>query len=150
MTLEDANKKMEELDNEYNYWLNEKERLLSLVMPKPVDTTQERVDGGKRVDKYLKYVELEDEKQINNTLEYIHQAKINLMNWIDTELKIQKKYNNIKDVIIYLKEKELIQDKKTGVVRHLTWKEISSKVGYHQDHVRRIYRLEKKRRFIDK
>ena len=82
MTLEDANKKMEELDNEYNYWLNEKERLLSLVMPKPVDTTQERVDGGKRVDKYLKYVELEDEKQINNTLEYIHQAKINLMNWM--------------------------------------------------------------------
>ena len=71
MTLKDANKELEKLENEYNYWLKQKENLLNLVMPKATDIRGEIVDGGKREDRLLKYVELEDEKQINATLDYI-------------------------------------------------------------------------------
>ena len=75
MTLKEANKELEKLENEYNYWLKQKENLLNLVMPRATDIRGEVVDGGKREDRLLKYVELEDEKQINATLDYIWKRK---------------------------------------------------------------------------
>ena len=47
MTLKEANETLESLENEENYWLNQKEILLSMVLPKATDTTVEQVDGGK-------------------------------------------------------------------------------------------------------
>ena len=47
MTLKEANEELEKLDNEYNYWLNEKERLSLLVTPKSMDIRPEMVEGGK-------------------------------------------------------------------------------------------------------
>lgn len=131
MTLKEANEELERLDNDYNYWLNEKEKLLSLVMPKSMDIRPEMVDGGKRVDRLAKYVETMDEKKINETLDYIKARRENLMNWIDQELKILGKYKEVEQLIIYYKEID---------TRQHTWFEISKLVHYSETQCRRIYR----------
>ena len=140
MTLREANEELERLDNEYNYWLNEKERLSLLVTPKSMDIRPEMVEGGKRVDKLALYVELMDDKKINETLEYIQKKKQNLMNWLDNELSILKKYNEIEQLIVYYKENVIITDKYTNKRRNMTWEEIGKEVHYSKDYCRKIYR----------
>ena len=140
MTLKEANEELEKLDNEYNYWLNEKERLSLLVTPKSMDIRPEMVEGGKRVDKLALYVESMDDKKINETLEYIQKKKQNLMNWLDNELSILKKYNEIEQLIVYYKENIMITDKYTNKRRNMTWEEISKEVHYSKDYCRKIYR----------
>ena len=140
MTLKEANEELERLDNEYNYWLNEKERLSLLVTPKSMDIRSEMVEGGKRVDKLALYVESMDDKKINETLEYIQKKKQNLMNWLDNELSILKKYNEIEQLIVYYKENVMITDKYTNKRRNMTWEEISKEVHYSKDYCRKIYR----------
>ena len=140
MTLKEANEELERLDNEYNYWLNEKERLLLLVTPKSTDIRSEIVDGGKRIDKLAKYVESMEEKQINETLDYIHARKLNLMNWIENELRILGKYNEVEQLIVFYKEID---------TKLHTWVEISRLVHYSETQCRRIYRNYKHIRSID-
>lgn len=146
MTLKEANRKLEQFENEYNYWLNEKEKLLSLISPKATDIRQEVVDGGKREDRLLKYAELEDEKQINNTLDYIQSRKLNLIEWIENELKILMKYGEVESVIIQLKEKGKLVN---GVYEQLTWEQIAAEVKWSKSFCRNVYRKYKKKRFID-
>lgn len=146
MTLKEANRKLEQFENEYNYWLNEKERLLSLISPKATDIRQEVVDGGKREDRLLRYAELEDEKQINNTLDYIQSRKLNLIEWIENELKILMKYGEVESVIIQLKEKGKLV---SGVYEKLTWEQIATEVKWSKSFCRNVYRKYKKKRFID-
>lgn len=146
MTLKEANRKLEQFENEYNYWLNEKEKLLSLISPKATDIRQEVVDGGKREDRLLKYAELEDEKQINNTLDYIQSRKLNLIEWIENELKILMKYGDVESVIIQLKEKGKLVN---GVYEQLTWEQIAAEVKWSKSFCRNVYRKYKKKRFID-
>lgn len=129
MTIREANCELMKLDNEYNYWLNEKEQIKSLVVPKSTDIRPERVDGGKREDKLVKYAELLDEKKIDETLDYIDKKRINLMNWLDQELKIMEQYEPLKRKIIRLREEE-----------HLSYEKIGIAVGYSERHVRRIYK----------
>lgn len=129
MTIKEANYKLMKLDNEYNYWLNEKEQIKSLVVPKSTDIRLERVDGGKREDKLVKYAELLDEKKIDETLDYIDKKRINLMNWLDQELKIMEQYEPLKRKIIRLREEE-----------HLSYEKIGRAVGYSTRHVIRIYK----------
>ena len=146
MTLKEANRKLEQFENDYNYWLNEKEKLLSLISPKATDIRQEVVDGGKREDRLLKYAELEDEKQINNTLDYIQSRKLNLIEWIENELKILMKYGEVESVIIQLKEKGKLVN---GVYEQLTWDEISAEVHWSKSFCRNVYRKYKHKRYID-
>lgn len=146
MTLKEANKKLEELENDYEYYLNEKEELLSLVLPKATNITSERVDGGTREDRLLKYVESEEEKRLNDTLDYIDRKKQNLMRWINEELRILNKYGELETLIIQLKENTSVKDKYSNKYRELTWEEIGNKTGYNKDHCRKIYRLYKKKR----
>lgn len=129
MTIREANYELMKLDNEYNYWLNEKEQIKSLVVPKSTDIRLERVDGGKREDRLVKYVELLDEKKIDETLDYIDKKRINLMNWLDQELKIMEQYEPLKRKIIRLREEE-----------HLSYEKIGIAVGYSTRHVIRIYK----------
>lgn len=140
MTLKEANKELERLENDYEYYLNEKEQLLLLVLPKATDIRLEKVDGGNRSDRLLEYAEREDEKKINETLDYIHAKIENLSNWIDNELKILGKYDEIEQLIVYYKEIEK---------RKYTWVEISQRVHYSVTQCRRIYRKYKKIRSID-
>lgn len=146
MTLKEANRKLEQFENEYNYWLNEKEKLLILISPKATDIRQEVVDGGKREDRLLKYAELEDEKQINNTLDYIQSRKLNLIEWIENELKILMKYGEVESVIIQLKEKGKLVN---GVYEQLTWEQIAAEVKWSKSFCRNVYRKYKRKRFID-
>lgn len=129
MTIREANYELMKLDNEYNYWLNEKEQIKSLVVPKSTDIRLERVDGGKREDKLVKYAELLDEKKIDETLDYIDKKRTNLMNWLDQELKIMEQYEPLKRKIIRLREEE-----------HLSYEKIGRAVGYSTRHVIRIYK----------
>lgn len=139
MTLKEANKKLEELENDYEYYLNEKEELLSLVLPKATNITSERVDGGTREDKMMKYVETEEEKKINDTLDYIDKKKQNLMRWIDNELRMLNKYEETEQLIVYYKE---------IVIKNYTWEQISQLVHYSVSQCKRIYKRYKKRRNI--
>lgn len=148
MTLKEANEALESLENEENYWLNQKELLLSIVLPKATDTTVEQVDGGKREDRHLKYVEIEEEKQINATLDYIFKRKQNLLNWLNNELKILLKYGEVEAVIIQLKENKRIKDNKTGKYREMTWEEIAEEVHWSKSFCRNVYRSYKRKRDI--
>jgi len=129
MTIKEANYELKKLDNEYNYWLNEKEQLKSLVYPKATDIRLEKVDGGKRKDRLIKYTELLDDKKIDETLEYIEKRRNNLMNWLDNELKIMEEYEPLKRRIIRLKEEQ-----------NLSYEKIGLAVGYSTRHVIRIYK----------
>lgn len=129
MTIREANYELMKLDNEYNYWLNEKERIKSLVIPKSTDIRPEKVDGGKREDRLVKYIELLDDKKIDETLDYIDKKRTNLMNWLDQELKIMEQYEPLKRKIIRLREEE-----------HLSYEKIGIAVGYSTRHVIRIYK----------
>lgn len=129
MTIKEANYELKRLENGYNYWLNEKEQIKSLVVPKSTDIRLERVDGGKREDRLVKYVELLDEKKIDETLDYIDKKRTNLMNWLDQELKIMEQYEPLKRKIIRLREEE-----------HLSYEKIGIAVGYSTRHVIRIYK----------
>lgn len=129
MTIKEANYELKKLDNDYNYWLNEKEQLKCIVYPKSTDIRLERVDGGKREDILSKYTELLDDKKIDETLEYIDRRRNNLMNWIDNELKIMEKYEPLKRKIIRLREEEKLSYEKIGAI-----------VGYSERHVIRIYK----------
>lgn len=149
MTLKEANKKLEELNNEYDYWLNEKEIAKTFVLPKSVSTDLERVDGGNRQDRMLKYVEILEEKQIDETLDYIFKRRQNIMDWISKELKRMKKYREVVSLIVQLKENTTIIDKDTHEERFLTWKEIGERSNFDKDYCRRVYRLYKKVRDIN-
>lgn len=129
MTIREANYELMKLDNEYNYWLNEKEQIKSLVVPKSTDIRPEKVDGGKREDRLVKYIELLDDKKIDETLDYIDKKRTNLMNWLDQELKIMEQYEPLKRKIIRLREEE-----------HLSYEKIGKAVGYSTRHVIRIYK----------
>lgn len=149
MTFKEANKRLEELNNEYDYWLNEKEIAKTFVLPKSVSTDLERVDGGNRQDRMLKYVEILEEKQIDETLDYIFKRRQNIMDWISKELKRMKKYGEVVSLIVQLKENTTIIDKDTHEERFLTWKEIGELSNFDKDYCRRVYRLYKKVRDIN-
>lgn len=148
MNLKEANKELEKLENEYNYWLREKEQLLVLLGPRSTDIREERVDGGKRVDRLYKYIELEDERKINATLDYIAKRKENLLKWINTELEILQKYGEVESAIIQLKENGIVRDKNTNKYREMTWEEIANQVHWSRSFCRNVYRNYKKKRDI--
>lgn len=103
MNLIEAKKKLQHLEIEEQYWLNEKENIKSLVMPKGIQITADKVSGGKREDKMTKYVELLEDKQIDATLDYIYKKKRNLMNYIEEELKIIGEYSQLEKKIYELR-----------------------------------------------
>lgn len=149
MTLKEANKQLEELTNDYEYYLQEKEKIMSMVLPKATEIKLDKIDGGKREDRLLLYMEKLDNQKIDETLDYIQARKENLMNWIDRELKILLKYGEIESAIVQLKEVGVVEDKYTGKYRELTWEEISKEVHWSKSFCRNVYRNYKKKRDID-
>lgn len=146
MTIKEANYELKKLDNEYNYWLNEKEQLKSLVYPKATDIRLEKVDGGKRENRLEKYVELLDDKKIDETLSYIQSRKENLLIWLENEMKIMLKYGEIEKIIIQLKEEGKLIN---GRYKSLTWDEISTEVHWSKSFCRNVYRKYKHKRYVD-
>lgn len=139
MTIKEANNKLEKIDNDIEYWLKEKELELGNVLPKAVDVTTERVNGGKRVDKFATYVEAIENKQIDDKLDKLYAKKRNLENYIEKELHRLNKYREIEQLIIYYKEQ---------CVENYTWEQISQRVHYSKAQCRNIYKKWKKQRNV--
>ena len=128
MNLIDAKKELQQLENEEIYWLNEKESIKSLVMPKGISITPDKVNGGIREDRMLKYTELLDDKKIDETLEYIWKRKRNIMNYIENELKIIGEYSNLEQKIYELRYDQNYMKENKGKKR--PFRQIGNMVGY--------------------
>lgn len=128
MNLIDAKKELQQLENEENYWLNEKENIKSLVMPKGIQITPDKISGGKREDRMLKYAEILDDKKIDETLDYIWKRKRNVMNYIENELKIIGEYSNLEKKIYDLRYDQEFMKLNKGKKR--PFRQIGSIVGY--------------------
>lgn len=139
LTLEEATKELEKLANDKLYWENRLEQIASLTMPKSTDIANERVDGGERIDKLLKYTELKEELAIDDTLKYIDDKIQSLNQWVEGELKRLDKYGETEKKIVYLREHKTVRDKYTNRIRKMTWREIAKETHYSERSVRYFY-----------
>ena len=145
MTLKEANRELEHLENELNRLLNEKELLFIKTQPKGVEIKLDPIRSSNRSDKYLDYVISVEEKQIDEQVDLIYSKRNNIQGWITGELKILKKYNDLEQMIRYYKEDYTIENPK-GRTQPITWEEISKMVYYSPSYCRRIYKEYKKKR----
>ena len=139
LTLEDAAKEIDKLENDKTYWENRLEQITSLTMPKSTDIQNERVDGGKKIDKLLRYTEIKEELGIDDTLKYINDKIQALNEWVEGELKRLDKYGETEQKIVYLREHKKVRDKYTNRVRPMTWHEIAKETHYSERSVRYFY-----------
>ena len=109
MTLREAQEEYKTLEAEEQYWIERKEIAKSIVMPKSTDIRSESVDGGKREDKMLLYVQTLDNQKINETIDYIKKQKRATMNLIEKLLKIRNEYQTLERRIYDLRNDPLLQ-----------------------------------------
>ncbi len=139
MTIKEAKNKLERVDNQIEYWLKEKELELGNVLPQAVNTSTERVNGGKRVDKFAAYVVALEDKEIDFNLDKLYAKKRNLEDFIEKELRRLKKYREVEQLIVYYKEQCL---------ENYTWEQISQKVFYSKAQCKKIYQKWKGKRDV--
>jgi hypothetical protein len=149
LTLNEATKELERLENEKNYWENRLEQILSLTMPHSMDIQNERVDGGVKIDKLLRYTELKDDLDIDIKLKYINDKIDSLNEWIQGELTRLDKYGETDKTIVYLREHKMVRDKYTNRMRKMTWQEIANETHYSERAVRLFYKKSVKEREND-
>lgn len=140
MTLEDASKEKERLENDLAYYENRLEQIKSLVTPQAVKFDKIIVDGGKHTDNILKYVEIENEQQLEITILYIKSKIKDIDTWIEKEVERLAKYGETIKAVVYLREKEFKIDDK-GNKRHLYWKEIADRAYCSERSARTWYKL---------
>lgn len=143
MTLEDASRELEKLENDLLYYEGRLAELKSLVTPQATKYDKILVDGGKHVDTILKYVEVENQQQLEVTILYIKSKIKDLEKWKEREIERLAKYGETVKAVIFLKEKEFVVDWKNGkkIKRHLTWQEIADKVYCSSKSAMRWYKL---------
>lgn len=144
MNLREAKKEIEKLENEIERLLADKELIQKFTEPQAVDTTKIMTAGGKRSDKFLNYVILEDEKGINTKLDIAYGKKANLEQWVENELRILNKYSELEKQIVYYKEDYVPKNK-----FQTTWWYIANQVNASESTCRRIYKKYKKQRDIE-
>ena len=140
MTLGDASKERERLENDLIYYQNRLEKLKNLVTPQAVKFDKIIVDGGKHTDNILKYVEIENEQQLEVTILYIKSKIRDIDTWIDKEIERLAKYGETVKAVVFLRENELVLDSQRRK-RHLTWEEIARKVYCNEKTARLWYKL---------
>ena len=139
MTILEANKQIEKIDNELEYWINKKELILqAAIYPPAPDSTVERTDGGKRVDRY-RYLDYSID-EIDPEIDRLYKEKKILEEYIEKELIRLGKYNEVEQLIVFYKEQ---------TTENYTWYQISQRVHYSTTQCRRIYKKFKKQRDID-
>lgn len=138
MTILEANKEIERIDNELDLLLTKKQKIIdSTIYPsKPV--SGERVDGGKREDKY-RYLDYAIDN-IDPEIERLYEEKKMYEVYIEKELIRLGKYNEVEQLVVFYKEQ---------TTTDYTWLEISQKVHYSVTQCRRIYKKWKGQREID-
>lgn len=138
MTIIEANKMLEKIDNDLEYWLNKKAIILEdTIYPSAPDSSNVRVEGGKRTDRYKHLDYAIDE--IDPEIEKLYKEKRILEEYIEKELIRLGKYKEIEQLIIYYKEQ---------CIENYTWLQISQKVHYSITQCRRIYKKWKNQRNI--
>ena len=137
MTILEANKEIERIDNELELLLNQKQRILDSVTY-PKTSTEERVQGGGRSDKYKQLDYAID--TLDPQIDYLYEEKKMYEEYIEKELIRLGKYNEVEKLVVFYKEQ---------TTTNYTWLEISQKVHYSQSQCRNIYRKWKKQRNID-
>lgn len=136
MELREAKRDIEKLENDIEYYLNEKERLFCRTQPQAVKLDSERVNGhSERSNVALQYLISVDEKELDDKLLRAQDRKINIERWVENELRILGKYGEVERLIVYYKEEFLNKEGKC-----LTWREISSKVHYSESQCKKIYK----------
>ncbi len=140
MTLEDASKERDRLENDLVYYENRLEEIKSLVTPQATKYDKIMVDGGKHTDNILKYVDIENEQQLEVTILYIKSKIRDIDTWIEQEIKRLTKYGETVKAVVFLREKEFILDS-SRKKRHLTWQEIADKVYCNEKTARLWYKL---------
>ena len=136
MTIREANMKLKTKQNELDYWITKKNIALESVQPKAIKYEIERVDGGKRVDKY-KYLD-QSIDEIDPIIDSLNKEIRNLEKYIDNQLKIIGEYEPLKAKIITLREQH-----------HMKWEDISKATHYSASHCRKIYSDYLQKRYID-
>lgn len=139
LTLDEATKELDKLENDKIYWENRLEQLASLTLPHSPDMQNERVEGGERIDKLLRYTELKEELGIDDTLKYINDKILSLNKWIEGVLIRLDKYGETEKSIVYLRERKRVRDKYTNRMRKMTWQEIAKETHYSERAVRYFY-----------
>lgn len=148
MNLEKIYNDIEKLENDLNYYENRLESLKSLVLPQATKFDKVLVDGGKKSDNILKYVEIENQQQLEVTILYIKSQLRDLNILKDKEIERLTKYGETIKAVVFLREKEFKIVYKNGVKtkRHLTWNEIGRKLWCDEKTARRWYKLAVKER----
>lgn len=140
LTLEDASRELEKLENDLLYYKGRLAELRSLVMPQATKYDKILVDGGKHIDTLSKYVEIENQQQLEMTIIYIMSKIKDLEFWKDREIDRLAKYGETVKAVIFLREKEFKIDT-NGAKRHLTWQEIADRVYCSEKSARNWYKL---------
>lgn len=140
MTLHEIYNNLEYYENQLEYYENRLEEIKSLVTPQATKYDKLMVDGGKHVDNILKFVEVENEQQLEVTIMYI-KGKIDDLNTLkDKEIDRLAKYGETVKAVVYLREKEF-KTEYGGKKRRLTWNEIAKKVYCSERSARNWYKL---------
>ena len=140
MNLEEIYNELEKLNNDLYYYESRLETIKSLVRPQAVKFDKILVDGGAHSDNLLKYIELENEHQLETTILYIKNKIKDLTTLKDNEIDRLAKFGETIKAVVFLKEKEFIVDDK-GKKRHLYWQEIADRVYCSEKSARRWYKL---------
>jgi len=136
MTIIEANKELERIDNQLDLLLTKRQIIIeSTIYPK--SGTGERVAGGKKEDKY-KHLDYAIDT-IDPEIELLYKEKKVYEEFIEKELHRLGKYNEVEQLIIFYKEQ---------TTENYTWEQISQRVHYSVTQCRRIYRKWKKQRDI--
>jgi len=139
MTILDINKKIKDLENKEQYYLDEMNLIFEKTQPKAVYYDKLSVDGGKREDKFMSYVIQCDEpkyKEICKNYELVSGQRYNLTKYVERKLKIIGEYDPLMKIIVELRE--------TG--KH--WEYISEITHYSDRQCRRIYKRYKMQRNV--
>lgn len=145
MNLEEIYNELEKLNNDLYYYESRLETIKSLVRPQAVKFDKILVDGGVHSDNLLKYIELENEHQLETTILYIKNKIEDLTTLKDNEIDRLAKFGETIKAVVFLKEKEFIVDDK-GKKRHLYWQEIADRVYCSEKSARNWYKIATKER----
>lgn len=143
-TLRDAKKELERIENDIEKLLKDKEAKFSKTQPQAVDTSAIRTDSSTRADKFLVYSSYAIDKEIDDQLDILYAKRSNWLDWVDKELKILGKYNDLQQQVIYYKDDYLPRNS-----FEKTWCFIANKVHASESTCKRIYRKYKNQRNIE-
>lgn len=146
-SIEDARNNLEKLDNLLELLISEYDYYFNKTQPGAIDFDREIVSGGKREDKFLKYIIKVDEKELKEKIKEVYLRRERYESYINKELSRMCTFNEVEKAILYYRDIEKVIDKKTKKKRQMMWVEIAEQknVCFSPDHCRRIYRNAKKK-----